>query len=390
MKQTIESRSGTTLLETLVALTLLGALITATLSLMSDQMRAFNSGAMQGDALQNLRYSMSELEKDLAPLGTNIGPDQPFLVYVDTNVVAFNADYLSKVANDAFAVYVDTSASALIATAVDKPRRFQIPLSSPAFFYPDTSYKVGGVNSSAETIIFYFQLDASTTRADDYTLVRKVNDQPADLIASGILKLTGFPFFQYMELITPVSGLPFVQPVTTLPRGHSRPLHGAVNDTGSFAHIDRVRSIRVNFRVTDSQPGAAERIYAAARTLWFANAGIKIKSTCGDEPLLGLIGFTAAPVVVDGVPAIRLTWSQASDEAAGEQDVIRYVIYRNTVFGPVTDPYLSIPPTGSATYEHLDYNISPLTTYYYSIAAQDCTPSLSGIQNALPVVTGSW
>ena len=68
----------------------------------------------------------------------------------------------------------------------------------------------------------------------------------------------------------------------------------------------------MNFRITDDQPGSKERIYPAARTLWFANAGIKIKMTCGDEPILGTISFAAANVVVDGVNAIALTWNAAS------------------------------------------------------------------------------
>jgi hypothetical protein len=147
MKQLLKARLGTTLLETLVALTLLGALITLTLSLMDDQMRTFNSGTTQGDAVQNLRYALSELEKDLAPLGTNIGPDQPYLIYADTHLVAFNADFVSDVANDPYAVYVDTAAPTAIAGSVTKPRRFQIPLTT--FFYPDTTYKVGASNSPA-------------------------------------------------------------------------------------------------------------------------------------------------------------------------------------------------------------------------------------------------
>jgi hypothetical protein len=387
MKRTVKARPGTTLLETLIALTLLGILITATLNLMNEQLRAFNTGATGADALQNLRYAMSVLEKDMAPLGTNVAPEQPFLVYADSNVVAFNADYVSNIANDPLAVYVDTSANFLIASSVTKPRRYAIPMSNPVFMYPDTTYKMGASDSPAETIVFYFVPDATTPRADDYQLARKVNDQPAELIASNVLKLPGLPFFQYMERITPVSGTPFVQPVlpASLPLRHSRPLHGAVNDTGSFANIDRLRSIRVNFRVTDNQPTGKERIYPAARTLWFANAGIKIKQTCGDEPLMSGVGFLATNVVVDGVYGIQLDWVASIDEGAGEKDVIRYVIYKDTLNQPLSSPYLSIPSgSASATYQHVDYDIMPSTTYHYYIAAQDCTPSLSSVYKAAP------
>lgn len=385
-RSVMRNRAGTTLIETLIALTLLGALITATLSLMDSEIRAFNAGTSQIDALQNVRFTMSVLEKDLATVGTNIGPNQPFMVYADSHVVVFNADYASSVENDPFAVYVDTAASNLITTVVPRQRRFILPRTSTA--YPDSTYRVGGANSPAETITFYFEPDTSTTRTDDYRLYRKVNDQPSDVIARNLLRLPGNqPFFQYTRRIEPLSGAAYIEviPQNQLPLRHQRVFHGAPNDTGTFAAIDRIRAVKVNFRVTNMHP-TRERIYSASRTIWFPNAGQNMKQTCGDEPIFGNSTPTRWSTTYNGLPAIELNWPRAVDEAGGERDVIRYVVYRQTSPGPVGDPFLSIP-AGQTSYTYHDTDITPGVLYYYSIAAQDCTPTLSDVISLAPI---SW
>lgn len=385
MSRRQRSRPGTTLMEMLVALAIFGTIVTMTLGMLDNQLRAFNEGTAQVDALQNLRYTMSVLEKDLATVGINVSNEQPFLVYADTTVLVFNADYTSRVANDPFATYIDPAAGDEIAMAVTKERRFTVPRTTLS--YPDTTYKVGMQNSPAETITFYFEPDTSTARPDDYRLMRKVNDQPADLIARGVLSLDGRPFFEYIRRVEPVSAPAYVTPVPpdSLPLRHVRVLHGVAADTGVLARIDRVRAVKVRFRITDHRPGRKERIYAAMRTIWFANAGLATRQTCGDLPILGGVGFTASRVMAGGLPAVQLSWSQATDESGGEKDVIRYVIYRSTGPGPVSDPYLSIP-AGNTSYSYTDSDVEVGRLYYYSIAAQDCSPSLSAVFGAAPVM----
>ena len=107
--------------------------------------------------------------------------------------------------------------------------------------------------------------------------------------------------------------------------------------------------------------------------------------TCGDEPILGSVGFAATVVVVGGQSQVQLTWLPAMDESSGEKDVLRYVIYRSTGMGGITDPLLSIP-AGQASYTYLDATVSPGVTYYYSMAAQDCTPALSDPVAAAAVI----
>ena len=132
------------------------------------------------------------------------------------------------------------------------------------------------------------------------------------------------------------------------------------------------------------RPGANERVFTSTRTIWFANAGLATKQTCGDHPLLGGVGLTATAIMVNGSLAIRLAWSAATDETGGEKDVIRYVIYRANGPGPLGDPHVSVP-AGNTSYSYIDYDVAPFNTYYYSIAAQDCTPSLSGAVTIAPI-----
>jgi prepilin-type N-terminal cleavage/methylation domain-containing protein len=385
-------RAGFTLVEVLAVLALLGVLMSVTLAALSRQVRVFGSLSAQTDAVQNGRYAMSVLEKDLPTTGMNVPEDQPVLVYADTNVVAFNADYMSNVPHDPFAVYVDSGASALFATAATKARRFTIHRTN--FTYPDTTYTIAGQNSPAETIQFFVERDSSTARQDDYVLYRRVNNQDPDLLARGVLRFDpNTPFFQYFRRVTPVGTAAYFDsiPAAQLPLKHVRPIHGAVNDTGTVARIDSLRAVRVSFRVTDGQPGGQERIYSFARTIALPNAGVATKKTCGDEPLLGSVNFTAESAELDDSPAIRLSWTAATDDGGGASDIVRYVIYRTTQAGALQagdlgDPYMSLP-AGETTYSYVDTDVVRGRAYYYSLAAQDCASALSEVVSLLVIVS---
>jgi prepilin-type N-terminal cleavage/methylation domain-containing protein len=380
----MKNRHGFTLLESLVALTLLSALIGVTLAGVDRQVRLFSHTASQSDALQNMRFAMSQLELSLPTAGTNLPLNQPFLVYADSEVVAFNADYVSNVAGDPFAVYVDTASPLAYATAVTRARRFTIPRS--AVQYPDTNYVMGALNSPGETIIFYFTPDSTTTRTNDYLLFRKVNDQPPDLLARNLFKRPGFRFFTYQKRIAPAIGVPFFQavPVNQLPLRHTRPLHLAVNDTGALSRIDSVRAVAVNFMASDNR-GAQERFYASSRVITMPNAGIAAKRVCGDEPL-AVGALIATPVLLNGTdPGVELAWNASTDEAGGERDVERYLVYKSVNGVQENDPFVSIP-SGLASYVYTDAGVVTGDTYRYTIVAQDCTPTVSNPTQSNSVV----
>ena len=154
---------------------------------------------------------------------------------------------------------------------------------------------------------------------------------------------------------------------------HAVRIHGSADDTASSARADSIRAVRVSFRSTNGRTGADERFADVSRVIDLPNAGFGIVGTCGDEPILG----TNLSVVVNNSD-VRLTWTPAIDETSGEQDVIRYVLYRRDVpnIGGWGDPFLSIP-AGQASYQYDDATVQVGSTYEYAHAAQDCTPSLS-------------
>ncbi len=375
----ISKRSGMTLLEMLVALVVFGVVVGGAFSFLRYQSEGYRFGSEQMDALQNLRFAANALELDLRTAGSNVPDEQPHLIYAGTDVVAFNADYASNVENDAWAVYYDRDAPAGTVMALTQARHITIPTTS--FVYPDTSYRaLGGLtNSPAETIIFYFEADATTSRTDDYILYKQVNADPPEVVSRHLLQTPGEPFFEYSWIRNPPSAPVFVEevPVGALPLRHSVAIHGSTADTAAAARIDSLRGVRVNFTATNGKSGNEERQRAISRLVRLPNAGLAVKRSCGDEPILG-IPLTAVGVVLGtGDPAVNLSWTQAVDEAGGEADVTRYVIWRRQAAQPNWgEPYLSIP-SGQTTYSYQDLNVISGEQYYYAIAVQDCTPTLS-------------
>ena len=270
-------------------------------------------------------------------------------------------------------------------TAPRLTQAFQIP--STPFTFPARDYLIAGINSPAEVLSFYFALDATTPRLDDYALYRQANDQAPELIARNLLKTAGAEFFEYFELITPPSAPQRVDPVpnVALPLIHTVPTHQDPADVLPFSRIDAVRAVRVSFTTTDGDVGAEERQRSVSRVIWFPNAGMARKRTCGDEPILGAPLAAALGVDAAGDPVIDLNWTPAVDETGGEQDVARYVLWRRVVGAPDWgDPFLSIP-AGNANYVYSDADVQSGTNYEYQLAAQDCTPSLSSPVPSAPV-----
>ncbi len=368
---------GMTLIEMVIALAVFSAVMAAALSFLRSESRAFNLGTERLNTAQNLRFAVNLLEQDLRTAGAGVPDEQPFLVYAGRDVVAFNADYTTNVKNDVFAVYYDPDAATGEVTALTRAQRVQIP--NTLFTYPDTTYILAGVNSPAETIIFFFRPDSLTARADDYGLFRQVNGRPAELVARNLLQTPGLPLFQYYRLVTPQNGPPRYEPVADalLPLVHTLPIHLSPGDTGVAGRIDSVRAVQINVTGTNGLTGAAERQRVLSRLVRFPNAGLANRRTCGDEPLLGSALVATPGAGSAGEPIVTLAWNAATDETGGEKDVVRYVIWRRLQAAPDWgDPYLSIP-AGNANYAYVDGAVNSGDGYVYALAAQDCTPGLS-------------
>jgi prepilin-type N-terminal cleavage/methylation domain-containing protein len=376
LRRTLADRGGLTLIELLIALVVFSAVMAGALGFIRAETRGLIRGTDRMNTLQNLQYSADLIQSEVRVAGAGVLDQQPFIVYAGSDVFAFNADFTSNIEGDVSAVYIDPDAPTGSVTALARGDRLTLP--ATAFAYPDTSYlAVGGQNSPAETIILFFTPDSTTARPDDYLFMRQVNTQPAELVARNLLR-TGAAFFTYYRMVNPVSAPVRVDsvPSSQLPWTHAVPIHLAPSDTGAAARIDSIRAVLVTLTATNGATGAAERRRTLSRLIRMPNAGLSQRNTCGDEPFLGT-PLTATLGTANGAPVVTLTWGQATDEAAGERDVVRYVLWRKHPADPAWgDPYLSIP-SGSPTYVYQDAAVVSGDAYEYALAAQDCTPSLS-------------
>jgi len=370
---------GMTLVELLVALLIASLLVSTALAFVKQQGQAFSFGTGRMSVLQSHRFVLDALERDLRTVGSGVPAKQPFLVYADSLVLAFNADFVSRDTGDVFAVYIDEDAPVNAVQALTRARRFRLP--GTGFTYPDTSYSERSTNSPAETIILYFERDTTTARTDDWVLFRQANDQPPGVVGRGLLASPGRRFFEYSQLVESDTAASRIDPVpvTWLPLAHSVNAHRTPADTGRAARIDRLRGVRVNFVASNGDTGAREQKRAVSRLIRFPNAGMANLQTCGEAPQFGATLSAARVTLPSGERVVRLAWGQAGDENSGERDVVRYVVWRKTVAAADWgDPYLSIP-AGQSTYSYTDSDVQLGTTYYYAVAAQDCTPSISAL-----------
>ena len=377
-------RLGFTLIELLISIVVFGVIIAGAMGFLASQNDAFRRGTERMEAIQNLRYAAGMLESDLRTLGTNLPGDQPALVYAGDDVVAFSADYASNAPNDIFAVYSLPEAPAGQVMAPTSA----LVLPNTTYSWPTVSYQTtAGTNSPGELLMFFFRPDSSTTRDDDFVLFRKINNQSPELLAKNLLRDPEAPFFRYLIRRNFASANPALDsiPDDDLPLIHVAARHGSTADTGRSALADSVRAVRISFGATNGLEGEYEHTSSLTRVVRLPNAGLSLIRTCGDEPLLST-GLSAVQVLTaDGRPAVELTWSPSVDEAAGEKDVVRYVVWRRLGGAPDWgEPLLSVP-AGQPSYLYEDSSVAP-GTYQYAVAAQDCTPTLSSLVTSVTVL----
>lgn len=359
-------RGGFTLIEMLIAVTIFGVIVAGALSFMTAQNRAFDVGSKRMTSLTNLQFAMQMLDTDIPTLGSGLVPSQPGVVYAADSTLAFNADLVTNASNDPFAVYFDPDAPTGQVTSPSAA--VTVPLTS--FSWPGTPFTNGvGSPAPAEMIQYGFYQDTSTPRTDDYVLGRSVNGSNFDVVARNLLKPSnGDPFMRFFIYRA------FPSAPTQLDSIASGTLPLNANDFLA----DSIRAVRVSIRSTNGLTGADERITEMSRLITMKNAGMRTLNTCGDGPIL-TASLTATPGVdVSGDPIVTLLWGASVDDGSGENDVQRYVLWRRNVslgsaFG---DPLVSVPAGTGNTY--VDSEVDAGTVYQYQVAAQDCTPALSG------------
>jgi prepilin-type N-terminal cleavage/methylation domain-containing protein len=374
----MRSNKGFTLVELLVAMVVFVVVLGAAMSFLVTQSRTFRRGNDEMNTLQNMSFGADNIDGQLRTAGSETVDNQPVVVYASNNAFAFNSNYVTNDTTDIFAVYFDPDAPASQVEALKQANQISIPASSPAWNYPSTDYlTTAGTTSTAELITLYFTPDVETSRSDDYTLMRQVNNNAPEVLVRQVLPdSTNLPFFRYYMLRPPAANqlkqLTMV-PTAQLPLKHTFATHGDGADT---TRIDSLRAVLVSYVITNGQTGTLERTQRISFNVPLPNMGMKQLKICGSEPILstGLVAtWQVAPT-----NKVKLTWNPAFDENSGEKDVVRYVIWRKKTADPTwTDPLTSIA-AGQPSYTYLDnQGLLSTTSYDYRLAAQDCSPKLS-------------
>lgn len=378
-------RAGFSLMELLLAVTVLAFVTGATFALFRSQSQNFKNNTARYDLIENARGAIEAAERIIRTMGAGTPNNQPVLVYGANGVLAFNTDYVEGDTVDMrWATYFNVDTPVDETTAWALAAQTAIPNSSPSYSYPPETYRLGnGSPSPAETYILYFSLDAGTTRSDDYILWQRVNAGTPEIVARNILPHpNGRPFFEYlMQRQLSTGDTLQIAPAGTLPLIR-RPLVAGLSatDSANYVRPDSIRAVRMNFRLTNGASGTAERFRDIATTIEVPNNGIPLPTVCGRVPLQPGSLAAVEPNPGDGV--IRVSWTASPDQEAGEQDVTQYIIWRRlTASATWSEPLLVVRAEAGQSAYSTDITAHAFSTAYtFGIAAQDCTPSQSTIR----------
>jgi prepilin-type N-terminal cleavage/methylation domain-containing protein len=360
---------GFTLIEMLISMVVLSFVMAGAIWFFRGVSRAVSGTSDRMDAMQNLRYALSTLDRELRNAGAGTTEQQPTLVYIAPTVVVFNADVVSRTPGSPTAVNYNPDADPNSSNAPTTSQKFFIP--GTAIQYPDSTFKTtGGEMSPAETVTYWVTLDSTTADVTDYMLLRQVNNNAPDVVARNLLPYPGRPFFDWLQ--TDTVGNLFAVAAGNLPMRHSVPVHGTIADTGAASRIDSIRAVRVSLYASNGQTGAQQVLRQLVTTVRIPNAGLTKQRSCGDQPIFAK-PVTSTFTGTSANPKITLTWAPGTDEAAGEKDIEKYVIYRRTLLGTFDDALQSIP-AGQASYTFNDTAVLNDSSYVYQVTALDCTP----------------
>lgn len=380
-----DDRAGYTLAELLLTLTITIGVFAAAIPFFTMQLRQLQQDIGRSDALQTARFAQNTVDRELRNIGIGVQPmdpaqgiprNQPKIVQAHAFAVTFNTDLVASDTGDVEAVFVDPNVATSLTIAMDIGAPVTLPYSTKT--YPDYTYRKGDRSMSlAETVSYWVQADSSAPSGSNlYVLWRRVNDGPATVVATEILVPSGQPFFKYQRVMA--SGVIDSIPTSSLP----------VYWDQAASIADSIRAVAISvsgaFNGHDLQHKAKQYVRTVNSQTAPANIGLSQRGSCGDIPL-----SPGAPVValvnVGGVNRYQVTWTASADEASGEQDVERYVVFRHVVGQPWGEPLDQIGKSNSPSYMWEDFDINPGVTYEYGVSAQDCSPANSSMRTSAAI-----
>lgn len=377
-----EDRSGFTLLEMIIAMTLIAITLALTVPFFRTEVQAFGNISGRDDAQQNARYGVSMVDRELRVAGVGVVDPQPLVVQAAPYAVTFNVDLVSRDKNDRGAAYYDPDVDPTAASMLPRTSKVTLPLS--AIQYPDSNYtQQGGAPSEAETVSFWVAPDPDPSANGTYALFRRVNALPATVVAKALVIKSGEPAFRYFKADTLGQLVEVNQ--NMLPVYHKAPIHNSKADTANFsALVDSIRVVRVRINGQFTDRKGVKNVRPVETGVRIMNAGLLKYHTCGDPPLPGS-GLLAVPSATPA-PNVVLSWNSSVDQSSGEKDVEQYSIYRRSNANPLfSEPIASIPG-GSPNYSFTDSQVSSGDQLVYGVAAVDCGGQSSPISSTPLVI----
>jgi prepilin-type N-terminal cleavage/methylation domain-containing protein len=374
-------RSGFTLLEMIIAMTVMAIALGLTVPFFRTEVQAFGNIAGRDDAQQNARYGVGMIDRELRVAGVGVVDPQPLIVQAAPYAITFNVDLVSRDINDRGAAYYDPDIDPNAAASLPRTSKITLPLSLVQ--YPDSNYnQAAGALSDAETISYWVALDPDPSAGGTYALFRRVNALPATVVAKALVLPTGEPAFRYFKADT--LGQLVEIPQNMLPLYHSAAIHNSKADTAKSALTDSIRVVRVRITGQFIDRKGVKNTRPIETGVRIMNAGLLHFHTCGDPPILS----SAIVATASSVPSrqVVVTWNSSVDQSSGEKDVEQYSIYRRASATPLFSEPLASIPSGSPTYAFTDTQVQAGDQLVYGIAAVDCGGQSSAVQSAPLVI----
>ena len=377
------SRKGFTLIEVIVAMTMLILVMSMATKYFMQQTRMLSNQSGRLEAQQNAQFSLATLDREIRIAGIGVVDAQPILVQAHPRAITFNADLVTRTIGDPSAVYVDADVDSASTLSFRSEEQKALPLGS-VMMYPDTNYFLGaGVPSRAETISFWVTHDSTSKDPQEFLLYRRINGGTARVVAKSLRVLGTDTIFQYFKKDTAGALVP-VGP-GQLPVYHLAKVHGSPADTGLSALSDSIKAVRVRMTAMYKDRNGVQIIRRIDMTIQLMNAGLIRRNSCGEAPLGPSPAAFVGTDPQTNDPVVTITWNKSGDEGAGEKDVERYSIFKRLATGGFGEPLASIP-AGTASYTFKDNSVSPGDTLVYGVTAQDCTPQVSPMNSTGQVI----
>lgn len=226
------ARSGSTSIELLVAMTILGGIVSVALTFMPQQNTGVQSSLEHMSALRNASHAVALLAQDIEALGTVVPGARPSLIHADADVVTFSTG--------------------------------------------------PGAPGLAGILSFFFMADSSTSRSDDYILYRQFHDASPEIVARHLARHEGQPFFSFEREVVGTGNASSTEalPDSLLPVSHLEPLHESLEGTADPGMAGSIRAVEVRLLATNGLVGGDERLAGAERRIALPDAGPPI-FTCG-------------------------------------------------------------------------------------------------------------